>query len=84
MERTADLEKVASKAELESFKAAVAAQDKDSAKKKRSRPAKNNNGKNRKNKRPNANNNPDFARNKFGHIAGDVHCKAAAPKPATS
>ena len=81
MERTADLEKVASKAELESFKAAVAAQDKDSAKKKRSRPAKNNNGKNRRNKKPNANNNPDFARcaacNKFGHVAGDARCNAA-------
>ena len=87
MERTSELEKVATKTELESFKAAVAAQDKDSVKRKRSRPAKNNNGRNKK-KKPNSNNNPDFARcaacNKFGHVAGDARCKAAAPKPAAT
>ena len=87
MEHAAGLEKVATKGELEAFKAALVAQDKASTnKKKRSRPARNNNGRNKK-KKPNSNNNPEFARcaacNKLGHLAGDARCKAA-PKPPTS
>ena len=88
MENMADMEKVATKGELEAFKQALVAQDKAAAssKKKRSRPAKNNNGRNKK-RRPNSDNNPDFARckacNKFGHVEGDARCKAA-PKPAAT
>ena len=70
MEKFADVEKVATKTELEAFKAALVAQDKANAgKKKRARPANNKNGRNKKNK-GNANNNPDFPRckacNKLG------------------
>ena len=87
MEQMADLEKVATKAELESFKAALVAQDKSAAtRKKRSRPGNNKNGRNKKRK-PNANNQPDFARckacNKLSHLEGDARCKAA-PKPAAT
>ena len=59
MERTTELEKLATKTKMESFKAAVAAQDKDSVKRKRSRPAKKNNEKNNKKKKANANNDPE-------------------------
>ena len=82
MEKMAVMEKVATKSELESFKQALAAQDKAStaAKRKRTRPAKNQNGRNKKNK-PNHNNQPDLARckacNKLGHVEGDARCKAA-------
>ena len=87
MEQMSELEKVATKAELEAFKSALVAQDKSTAnKKKRSRPGNNKNGKNKKRK-PNANNQPDFARckacNKLGHLEGDARCKAA-PKPAAT
>ena len=87
MEHAGDLEKVATKAEMEAFKAALTAQDKSAAnKKKRARPAKNNNGKNKKRK-ANADNKPQFARcaacNKLGHVEGDARCKAA-PKPAAT
>ena len=80
MEKFAEVEKVATKAELEAFKTALVAQDKANAgKKKRSRPAKNKNGNNKR--RGNANNNPDFPRckacNKLGHLEGDARCKAA-------
>ena len=86
MEKMAEMEKVATKGEIDAFKQALVAQDKanSSSKKKRSRPANNKNGRNKKN-RPNSNNQPDLARcqacNKFGHVAGDARCKVA-PKPA--
>ena len=85
MEKMADMEKVATKGEIDAFKQALVAQDKAAAttKKRRARPAKNQNGKNKRN-RPNPNNQPDLARcqacNKLGHVAGDARCKAAPAK----
>ena len=88
MEKMVEMEKVATKGEIDAFKQALITQDKANAssKRKRSRPANNKNGRNKKNK-PNPNSQPDLARcaacNKLGHVAGDARCKAAPRPPQT-